>query len=147
MFCICQRLLNVFYIFLQLLTKMETCFTIFLTLFNKFTPLVVLFVPACITILSGLLFSRSSFCIIFSLVPPEKLVTETLCLLLKPFPYIHDSIESSMTRMFLFCCCCCCWFLFSSVSLWLCSFFIFLVSINDDIFIFFFVTSGFTSFF
>lgn len=102
MFCICQRLLNVFYIFLQLLTKMETCFTIFLTLFNKFTPLVVLFVPACITILSGLLFSRSSFCIIFSLVPPEKLVTETLCLLLKPFPYTHVSIESSTTRMFFF---------------------------------------------
>ena len=89
------------YIFLRILTKMETCFTIFLMLFNRFTPLVLLFVAACITILSGLLFSRSStFCIIFSLVPPEKLVTETLCLLLKPFPYTHVSIESSTTRMF-----------------------------------------------
>ena len=87
--CICQRPPNMFLVFsydidekatVVLGEMSETYFTIFLTLLNRFTPLVMSFVPTCITISSGLFFNRlSKFCVIFSLVPPEKLVTETLC--------------------------------------------------------------------
>ena len=114
--CNCQRLLNVFLIFsydfrlkatVLLGGKSETCFTIFIVLFNRFTLLVMSFVPTCINILPGWFFSRSSrFSIIFSLVPPEKPATEILCFSLKLFPDIAVSIESPATRMFLFCCCC-----------------------------------------
>ena len=115
--CNCHRLLNVFLIsFLTIIgekatvllgEKSETCFTIFIALFNRFTLLVMSFVPTCINVSPGWFFSRSSrFSIIFLLVPPEKPATEILCFLLKLFPDIPVSIEWPVTRIFLFCCCC-----------------------------------------
>ena len=112
-----------------------TCFTIFLTLFNRFTLSVMSYFPTCINISSSLFFSRlSNFYIIFLLVPTRKLVSKKLSFLLKTFLNISVSTESPAARIFL---------------LWLCFFCISFVSINNDllIFFFFFVMYAFIFFF